>query len=58
VEDMSTARLMGRLHAPLHEGDSELAALSRAQRETLRNPATSGPFFWAGFVNVGGPAGK
>jgi CHAT domain-containing protein len=58
VEDRSTAQIMARLHARLREGNSELAALSRAQRETLRNPATSGPFYWAGFVNVGGPAGE
>jgi len=31
-----------------------LAALSQAQRETLRNSATAGPFYWAGFVLVGG----
>jgi tetratricopeptide (TPR) repeat protein len=54
VEDRSTARVMERLHRRLRAGDSEAAALSEAQRETLRNPATSGPFYWAGFVLVGG----
>jgi len=54
VEDRSTARVMERLHKRLRAGDSEAVALSQAQRETLRNPATAGPFYWAGFVLVGG----
>jgi CHAT domain-containing protein len=54
VEDRSTARVMKQLHGHLRVGDSVLAALSQAQRETLRNPSTSGPFYWAGFVLVGG----
>lgn len=29
-------------------------ALSGAQREALSNPATAGPFNWAGLVLVGG----
>ena len=39
-------------------GDSELTALSRAQREMLRNSATAGPFYWAGFVDIDDGAGK
>lgn len=57
VEDRSTARLMTRLHRGLQsEGSevSEVSALSEAQRDALRNPATSDPFYWAGFVLVGG----
>jgi CHAT domain-containing protein len=54
VEDRSTARVMKQLHGHLRAGDSVIAALSQAQRETLRNPATSGPFYWAGFVSIGG----
>lgn len=54
VEDRATARLMERLHRRLRMGDSEVSALSLAQRQTLRNPATSSPFYWAGFVLVGG----
>lgn len=53
VVDRSTARVMERLHKRLRAGASEVAALTEAQRETLRNPATSGPFFWAGFVLIG-----
>ena len=55
VEDRATAGLMERLHARLRAGDSVAAALSVAQRQTLRNPASSSPFYWAGFVLVGGP---
>lgn len=55
VEDRSTAEAMQRLHRRLRAGDTEIAALSQAQRETLRNPGTAGPFFWAGFVLVGVP---
>lgn len=54
VEDRTTARVMERLHKRLRAGDSEVVALSQAQRETLRNSATAGPFYWAGFVLVGG----
>lgn len=54
VEDRSTARVMQRLHKRLRAGESETSALSQAQRETLRNSATSSPFYWAGFVLVGG----
>jgi CHAT domain-containing protein len=55
VEDRSTAEIMERLHRRLRAGDSDIAALSQAQREALRNPATAGPFYWAGFVLTGGP---
>jgi CHAT domain-containing protein len=54
VEDRSTATVMRRLHGRLRSGDSVVGALSQAQRETLRNTATSGPFYWAGFVLMGG----
>jgi CHAT domain-containing protein len=54
VEDRSTATVMKRLHVRLRSGDSVERALSEAQRETLRNGATASPFYWAGFVLVGG----
>jgi CHAT domain-containing protein len=54
VEDRSTARLMVALHSRLKAGRAESAALAEAQREALRNPATADPFYWAGFVLVGG----
>jgi CHAT domain-containing protein len=46
--------LMGRFHNYLHGGASEVAALSRVQREALRDTPVSSPFLWAGFVLVGG----
>ena len=54
VEDRSTARLMVGLHSRLKVGRAEAAALAEAQREALRNPTTADPFYWAGFVLVGG----
>lgn len=54
VDDRSTAKVMERLHRHLRAREPAVTALSQAQRETLRNPATAGPFYWAGFVIVGG----
>lgn len=54
VDDRSTAVLMRQFHNSLHSGASEVAALSQVQREALRSGAASNPFFWAGFVLVGG----
>jgi CHAT domain-containing protein len=54
VEDRSTARLMVALHRDLRAGHAEAAALAEAQRRILRNPPTADPFYWAGFVLVGG----
>jgi CHAT domain-containing protein len=53
VEDRSTAKVMAGLYGGLRSGQQEVAALSAAQREALRNPATADPFYWAGFVLVG-----
>jgi CHAT domain-containing protein/Tfp pilus assembly protein PilF len=54
VEDRATAKVMALLYRRLRSGDAEITALSRAQREALRNVATADPFYWAGFVLVGG----
>jgi len=54
VEDRSTAHVMQRLHRQLRAGESEVSALAAAQREMLRNRATADPFYWAGFILVGG----
>jgi len=54
VEDQATAQVMSRLHRHLRDGASEADALAQAQRETLRNPATASPFYWAGFTLTGG----
>jgi CHAT domain-containing protein len=42
------------LHVHIRSGEAVARALSEAQRETLRNSATASPFYWAGFVLVGG----
>jgi CHAT domain-containing protein len=42
------------LYRRLRAGDAEMTSLSAAQRDALRQPATADPFFWAGFVLVGG----
>ena len=34
--------------------EAEVTVLSTAQRDALRSPATADPFYWAGFVLVGG----
>ena len=54
VEDRSTARFMERLHRELRSGASEAAALAVAQRAALHERSTADPFYWAGFVLVGG----
>lgn len=54
VEDRATAKVMELLYRRLRAGDAELVSLSAAQREALRSPATADPFYWAGFVLVGG----
>jgi CHAT domain-containing protein len=54
VEDRATAKIMELLYRGLRSGELEVTALSAAQRRALRSSATADPFFWAGFVLVGG----
>jgi CHAT domain-containing protein len=54
VEDRSTARLMTALHRSLRAGETEVTAITSAQRAALRNSDTADPFYWAGIVLVGG----
>jgi len=54
VQDASTARLMSRFYEELGTGRSEADALALAQRAALRDPASSHPFYWAGFTLVRG----
>lgn len=54
VEDRATAKVMVLLYRRLRARETELVSLSAAQREALRSPMTSDPFYWAGFVLVGG----
>jgi CHAT domain-containing protein len=54
VEDWATATAMERFYEGYRsDGDTE-RALAAAQRALLATPATSHPFYWAGFVSVGG----
>jgi CHAT domain-containing protein len=54
VADGTTATFMTHFYHELAAGDGEADALAAAQRATLRNSATSDPFYWAGFTLSGG----
>jgi CHAT domain-containing protein len=57
VDDWATAALMERFYEG-YAGSAEPArALAAAQRQLLAQPTTSHPFYWAGFVAVGGADG-
>jgi CHAT domain-containing protein len=56
VESASTRELMIAFHRRLRApaaGTTKAAALRQAALSVLKNPATSHPFYWAGFVLVG-----
>src|SRR5216117_1932665 len=58
VDDWATAALMERFYEGYaSDGDSE-RALAGAQRALLAAPATSHPFYWAGFVITEAGDGK
>ena len=54
VDDWATAALMERFYQGYAGGADPAGALAAAQRALLAQPATSHPFYWAGFVAVGG----
>jgi len=54
VDDWATAALMERFYTTYQPGGDAGATIADAQRELLRVPATAHPFYWAGFVVVGG----
>jgi len=54
VNDWATAALMERFYQGYGEGADPVSALAGAQRALLAQPATSHPFYWAGFAAVGG----
>jgi CHAT domain-containing protein len=54
VEDRATADLMEHFYERFTAGADPAAALAAAQRALLVAPATAHPFYWAGFVSVGG----
>jgi CHAT domain-containing protein len=53
VADLPTKELMVGFYQRLVKGDGPSAALRRAQREMLGQPAQSHPYYWAGFVSIG-----
>jgi CHAT domain-containing protein len=54
VDDWATAALMERFYAASPVGAEPARALAAAQRAVLATPTTGHPFYWAGFVAVGG----
>jgi CHAT domain-containing protein len=53
VNDEATARLMSRLYARIHRGETPSSALRGAQLEMVRDPQWSKPYYWAAFVLQG-----
>ncbi len=54
VDDRATAALMERFYERYAGGAGPAGALAGAQRGLLAQAATAHPFYWAGFVAVGG----
>jgi CHAT domain-containing protein len=57
VDDWATAALMERFYQDHGAESDAVRALAQAQRALLAQPVTSHPFYWAGFVEVGGADG-
>ena len=58
VDDWATAAVMERFYERMAAGEEPALALAKAQRAMRGAPATAHPFFWAGFVVVGGAEGR
>ncbi|HEX9349167.1 MAG TPA: CHAT domain-containing tetratricopeptide repeat protein [Gemmatimonadales bacterium] len=54
VDDWATAALMERFYGGGDVAADPARALAEAQRALIATPATAHPFYWAGFVAVGG----
>ena len=54
VDDWATAALMERFYGASPAGADPAGALAAAQRAALTASASAHPFYWAGFVAVGG----
>ena len=54
VDDWASAALMERFYEGYQAQDDAARALALAQRTLLAAPATAHPFYWAGFVSIGG----
>jgi CHAT domain-containing protein len=57
VQDLATAALMERFYEGFTDSTDPVRALAGAQRALIAEPATAHPFYWAGFVAVGGREG-
>jgi CHAT domain-containing protein len=55
VRDSVTRRLMVEFHRRLRRGAAKDAALQEAAAAVRRDPATSHPYYWAGFFLTGDP---
>jgi CHAT domain-containing protein len=54
VDDWATAALMERFYRAMRRGAAPAQALAEAQRLLAAESATAHPYYWAGFVLVGG----
>ncbi|MHC5747828.1 MAG: CHAT domain-containing protein [Nostoc sp.] len=54
VDDKSTALLMKEFYKELKDGKTKIEALRLAQLSLLSNPDYSHPYYWAGFLLIGG----
>lgn len=54
VDDNSTALLMKEFYKELKDGKTKADALRLAQLSLLSNPDYSHPYYWAGFLLIGG----
>lgn len=54
VDDNSTALLMKEFYKELKDGKTKAGALRLAQLSLLSNPDYSHPYYWAGFLLIGG----
>ncbi|MDM9580334.1 CHAT domain-containing protein [Nostoc sp. GT001] len=54
VDDKSTALLMKEFYKELKDGKTKTEALRLAQLSLLSNPKYSHPYYWAGFLLIGG----
>jgi CHAT domain-containing protein len=54
VEDRATAGLMETFYRYLESGSSPSEAMTLAKRASLSSAGTVHPFYWAGFILVGG----
>jgi CHAT domain-containing protein len=58
VDDWATATLMERFYEALAAGADPVRALRSAQRSLASQASTAHPFYWAGFVVVGGAGAR